>query len=122
MTLSPETVALAVASGAIVGLLLSVFGGGGSVLATPLLVYLVGIEDPHIAIGTSAAAVAVNALTGLAGHARAGRVKWPCAIVFAAAGLVGSFAGSTLAKQVDGQMLMVFFAGAMAAIALSMLR
>jgi uncharacterized membrane protein YfcA len=113
---------LAVASGAVVGVLLALFGGGGSVLATPLLLYVVGVRDPHVAIGTSAAAVAVNALTGLAGHARGGRVKWPCAIVFGLAGLAGSFAGSSLAKLVDGQVLMVFFAGAMAAIALSMLR
>jgi uncharacterized membrane protein YfcA len=114
--------ALAVASGALVGLLLALFGGGGSVLATPLLLYVVGVRDPHIAIGTSAAAVAVNALINLIGHGRGGRVKWPCATVFAAAGLAGSFMGSSLAKQVDGQQLLLFFAMAMAAIALSMLR
>jgi len=114
--------ALAVASGALVGLLLALFGGGGSVLATPLLLYVVGVRDPHIAIGTSAAAVAVNALINLIGHGRGGRVKWPCATVFAAAGLAGSFMGSSLAKQVDGQQLLLFFALAMAAIALSMLR
>jgi len=117
-----STVALAVASGALVGLLLALFGGGGSVLATPLLLYVVGVRDPHIAIGTSAAAVAVNALINLVGHGRGGRVKWPCATVFAAAGLAGSFIGSGLAKQVDGQRLLLFFALAMAAIALSMLR
>lgn len=113
---------LAVLSGALVGLLLALFGGGGSVLATPLLLYVVGVRDPHVAIGTSAAAVAVNALINLIGHGRGGRVKWPCATVFAAAGLAGSFAGSSLAKQVDGQRLLLFFAMAMAAIALSMLR
>ena len=114
--------ALAVASGALVGLLLALFGGGGSVLATPLLLYVVGVRDPHIAIGTSAAAVAVNALINLIGHGRGGRVKWPCATVFAAAGLAGSFMGSTLAKQIDGERLLLFFSMAMAAIALSMLR
>ena len=117
-----SSAALAVASGALVGLLLALFGGGGSVLATPLLLYVVGVRDPHIAIGTSAAAVAVNALINLVGHGRSGRVKWPCATVFAAAGLAGSFMGSSLAKQVDGQRLLLFFALAMAAIALSMLR
>lgn len=55
----------AILGGAVIGLLLSVFGGGGSVLATPLLLYIVGIRDPHVAIGTSAAAVAVNAAVGL---------------------------------------------------------
>ena len=52
-------------SGAVVGALLGLFGGGGSVLATPLLLYVVGIRDPHVAIGTSAAAVAVNAAINL---------------------------------------------------------
>ncbi len=112
----------AVLSGVLVGALLGLFGGGGSVLATPLLLYVVGIDDPHVAIGTSAAAVAVNALINLVGHGRSGRVKWPCATVFAIAGLAGSFLGSSLAKQVDGEQLLLFFAVAMAAIALSMLR
>jgi uncharacterized membrane protein YfcA len=116
------TIVSALMSGAVVGALLALFGGGGSVLATPLLLYVVGVRDPHVAIGTSAAAVAVNALINLVGHGREGRVKWPCALVFAAAGLAGSFLGSTLAKQVDGQRLLLFFAMAMAAIALSMLR
>ncbi|WP_296597906.1 sulfite exporter TauE/SafE family protein [Phenylobacterium sp.] len=113
--------AAAVLSGAVVGLLLGVFGGGGSVLATPLLLYVVGVRDPHVAIGTSAAAVAVNALAGLAVQARAGRVKWPCALVFGAAGLAGSLTGAHLAKQVDGQNLLLWFAAAMALIGLSMM-
>lgn len=112
----------ALMSGALVGALLGLFGGGGSVLATPLLLYVVGVRDPHVAIGTSAAAVAVNAAISLLGHGRGGRVKWPCATVFAGAGLLGSFLGSSLAKAVDGQRLLLFFAVAMAAIALSMLR
>lgn len=116
------TLLLAAVSGAIVGLFLAVFGGGGSVLAAPLLLYLVGVRDPHVAIGTSAAGVAVNALVGLGGHARAGRVKWPCALLFGGAGLVGSLAGSTLAKRIDGHSLLLFFALAMAAIAVSMFR
>jgi len=122
MMLDPGLAGLSILSGAVVGLLLAVFGGGGSVLATPALLYVVGLGDTHLAIGTSAAAVAVNAALNLAGHARGGRVKWPCASVFAAAGLAGALAGSSLAKQVDGQALLVFFALAMAAIAISMMR
>ena len=80
----PETIILTLACGALVGLLLGTFGGGGSVLAAPLLLYVVGVSDPHVAIGTSAAAVAATALFNLFGHWRGGRVKWPCAIVFAA--------------------------------------
>ena len=109
-------------SGAVVALLLTLFGGGGSVLATPLLLYVVGVRDPHVAIGTSAAAVAVNAAAGLAAQARAGRVKWPCALTFGAPGLVGSLVGAHLAKAVSGSHLLAGFALAMAAVGLSMFR
>ncbi|MFI4949916.1 MAG: sulfite exporter TauE/SafE family protein [Caulobacterales bacterium] len=112
---------LAALGGAVIGLLLSVFGGGGSVLATPLLVYVVGVRDPHVAIGTSAAAVAVNAAIGLATQARAGRVKWPCALVFGAAGLAASLIGAKAAKHHDGQRLLLWFALAMALVGDSML-
>lgn len=116
-----STYAAAVLSGAVVGLLLGVFGGGGSVLATPLLIYVVGVRDAHVAIGTAAAAVAANALVGLVTQARAGRVKWPCALVFGGAGLAGSLTGAFLAKQLDGQVLLLWFAAAMALIGGSML-
>ncbi len=116
-----EPLLLAVLGGAIVGLLLTLFGGGGSVLATPWLIYVVGVADTHVAIGTSAAAVAVNALGGLIGQARAGQVKWPCAIAFGLAGLAGSFTGAALARQVDGKALLFWFAIAMIAIAVSMM-
>jgi uncharacterized membrane protein YfcA len=111
----------AVVGGAVIGALLTVFGGGGSVLATPLLLYVVGVRDPHVAIGTSAAAVAVNAAIGLAVQARAGAVKWPCALVFGGAGLAGSLVGAHLAKQMDGTRLILWFAIAMALVGASML-
>ena len=116
-----EPLLLAAVGGALIGLLLTLFGGGGSVLATPWLIYVVGLADVHAAIGTSAAAVAVNAAAGLAGQARAGRVKWPCAAVFGTAGLAGALIGAQLAKQVDGAALLNWFAFAMLAIALSMI-
>ncbi len=111
----------ALVGGALIGLLLTVFGGGGSVLATPLLVYVVGVGDAHVAIGTSAAAVAVNAAAGLGVQAHAGRVKWPCALVFGAAGLAGSLVGAHFAKQVEGGRLLAWFALAMALVGGSML-
>lgn len=113
---------LAVLSGGIVALLLTVFGGGGSVLAVPLLLYVVGVQDPHMAIGASAAGVALNALTALVGQARAGRVRWPCALLFAGTGAVGALVGSSVAKAIDGQALLIFFAMAMGLVALAMLR
>lgn len=84
---------LAMGSGGIVGLVLGLVGGGGSILAVPLLVYVVGVKSPHVAIGTSAIAVSMSALGNLFAHSRAGNVKWRCAFVFAAAGVIGALAG-----------------------------
>jgi len=109
-----------VVSGLIVGFVLGLIGGGGSVFATPLLVYFVGVSDPHVAIGTGATAVAVNALVNLVPRARAGQVKWPCAMVFAASGFFGSAAGSTLGKVFDGQKLLLLFGVVMLVIAAQM--
>ena len=120
--LTPDIIIAAIVSGAIIGVFLGTFGGGGSVLAAPLLLYVVGVSDPHVAIGTSAAAVAAIALFSLVGHWRGGNVKWPCAIVFALSGFAGSIIGSSIAKQVDGTQLLLAFSVAMAVIALSMFR
>lgn len=71
MDLSLTQSVLGLASGSLVGFTLGLVGGGGSILAVPLLVYLVGVSNPHLAIGTSAIAVAANAAANLANHARA---------------------------------------------------
>jgi len=113
---------LGLLSGALVGFSLGLVGGGGSILAVPLMVYVVGVANPHIAIGTSALAVAANAATGLLSHARAHTVKWRCGGMYAAAGIVGAFAGSTLGKAVDGQKLLFLFALVMVAVGVLMIR
>ena len=109
-------------SGGLVGAILGLVGGGGSVLAVPLLVYGVGVASPHVAIGTSALAVSVSALTNLGSHARAGNVKWACAGVFTLAGVVGAAVGSSVAKLVDGHRLLALFGVMMIVIGLAMLR
>ena len=114
--------ALGLASGVLVGFSLGLVGGGGSILAVPLMVYVVGVPDPHVAIGTSAIAVAANAAVNLGNHARGGNVHWSCALVFAAAGVIGALGGASLGKTVDGNNLLVLFAILMLVIALLMLK
>ena len=109
-------------AGAIIGLVLGLVGGGGSILAVPLLVYLVGVKSPHTAIGTAAIAVALNALAGLLGHARAHNVKWPCALVFAAAGIAGAALGAAAGKAMDGQRLLALFGVLMVVVGAAMAR
>jgi len=113
---------LGLASGALVGFSLGLVGGGGSILAVPLMVYVVGVPDAHVAIGTSAIAVAANAAVNLSNHARGGTVVWSCALPFAAAGIAGALAGSILGKMMDGQRLLALFALLMLVIAVLMLK
>lgn len=112
---------LAVFSGIFVGFTLGLIGGGGSIVATPLLLYAVGLS-PHVAIGTGALAVSANAFVNFGGHARAGNVRWAEAALFAATGVVGALTGSTIGKEIDGKRLILLFAVMMIVIGVAMLR
>ena len=112
----------AVGAGGIIGFVLGLVGGGGSIVAVPLLVYGVGVASPHVAIGTAAVAVALNAAIGLAGHARSGTVKWPCALVFALAGVTGAALGAEAGKAMDGARLLSLFGVLMVLVGALMLR
>ncbi|WP_337267493.1 sulfite exporter TauE/SafE family protein [Oryzifoliimicrobium ureilyticus] len=122
MMLDPLQYGLGAVSGGLVGFTLGLFGGGGSILAVPLMVYLVGVPSPHLAIGTSAFAVATNAFTNLIGHARHGHVKWRCAGVYSVAGVAGALIGSSIGKMIDGQKLLILFALLMLAVGVLMFR
>jgi uncharacterized protein len=113
---------LSVLSGSLVGFTLGLVGGGGSILAVPLLIYVVGVPSTHIAIGTGAVAVAASAAANLVGHARAGSVKWPCAAVFALSGIAGAALGAELGKRVDGGHLLLLFGVLMVVVGALMLR
>lgn len=120
--MDPLTILAALIAGALIGFVLGLVGGGGSILAVPLLVYFVGVDGAHMAIGTAAVAVALNAAAGLAGHARGGNVKWRCALVFAAAGVLGAAMGAELGKAIDGQSLLAAFGALMIVVGALMLR
>jgi uncharacterized membrane protein YfcA len=113
---------LAILSGSAVGLVLALIGGGGSILATPALLYVVGVANPHVAIGTSAIAVSVNAFANLINHARRGNVKWRCASVFAISGIIGAAIGAAVGKVTDARILLPLFAVLMIVVGIFMLR
>lgn len=112
---------LAVLSGSLVGFTLGLIGGGGSIMATPLLLYVVGLQ-PHVAIGTGALAVSTNAFANFGGHAKAGHVRWRSAITFSIVGMIGAAAGSFLGKAFDGKRLLFLFAMLMVVVGIAMLR
>ncbi len=121
MDLTLAQYGLSVLSGVFVGFSLALVGGGGSVLAVPLLVYVVGVPLPHVAIGTSALAVAANAAANVIPHWRSGTIKFRCAFVFAGFGIVGALIGSTIGKAIDGHQLVGWFGLVMIAVAIGML-
>lgn len=112
---------LSAGAGSLVGFILGLIGGGGSIIAMPLLLYVVGIGSPHLAIGTSAIGVSLSALFNLVAQARRGMVKWPCAVTFSLAGMAGAWAGSKLAMQVPGNQLLALFGLLMVAVGTVML-
>ncbi|NTF16419.1 sulfite exporter TauE/SafE family protein [Agrobacterium tumefaciens] len=122
MDLEPVQYGLGALSGGLVGFTLGMFGGGGSILAVPLMVYVVGVPSAHVAIGTSAFAVAANAFANLVGHWRLGSVKWRCAGIYSVAGIIGALIGSSIGKMIDGQRLLLLFAILMLAVGVVMFR
>ncbi|AWR94614.1 sulfite exporter TauE/SafE family protein [Acidianus brierleyi] len=130
--LTPLQYLLSIVSGILVGFSLGLIGGGGSILAIPLLLYFVGlyyavpIADRgyavHLAIGTTALAVGLNAYINSYIHFKKGNVKVPQGIMFTLPGLVGVFAGTTLDKITPGNSLLFFFSILMIVVALMMLR
>jgi uncharacterized membrane protein YfcA len=88
----------------------------------PLIVYAVGVRDPHVAVGTSALAVAANALINACNHARAGAVRWKIAAIFATSGIVGAWCGSLAGKAVPGDKLLACFGVLMLLVGVMMFR
>lgn len=99
----------ALLSGLFSGGALGLTGGGGSILAVPLLVYLVG-ENIHLAIGTSLVAVGVTSLISSASYMRQSLVKFKIALLMAAPGLVSTYLGALINKQIKGPVLLLIFA------------
>lgn len=116
----PATSLLAIISGIVVGMVLGLTGGGGSVLAVPLLIYVVGIKDPHTAIGTAALCVGVTALISLIGHKKHGHLRLKEGFIFAMPGLVGTVIGAELGLLTPSRHLLMFFAIFMAMMGIRM--
>jgi uncharacterized membrane protein YfcA len=98
--------------GFLIGVSLGALGGGGSILAVPVLVYAAG-ESPTTATTTSLVVVGATAIGGMFAHLRAGRVRVLPGILFGLAGVGGSLVGSKLNHAVDPNVLLLAFAGLM---------
>ena len=114
---------LSILSGFLVGFSLGLIGGGGSILAVPLLLYLVGYSRyPHLVIGTTALAVGLNAYINVYQHMRYRTVKIRSGLIFAAFGALGALGGAELGLITLGKTLLFFFGILMIVVAVLMLR
>lgn len=95
--------------GFLIGLSLGALGGGGSILAVPVLVYVAG-QQAQAATTTSLVIVGAAALLGMGDHWRAGRVRAGAGVVFGLAGIGGSLAGSAVNRRLDPDLLLLAFA------------
>lgn len=112
---------LAAALAALMGVVLGLLGGGGSILAVPILVYVLGVA-PKAAIATSLLVVGVTAAVGVVAHLRSGRVKWRIGLIFGSVAMVGAWLGSRAAAWIPAGVLLGLFAVVMLAAAIAMLR
>ncbi|MFE7233115.1 sulfite exporter TauE/SafE family protein [Streptomyces sp. NPDC057596] len=112
---------LALAAGAVIGLALGTLGGGGSVLAVPALIYLLGFT-PVAATTASLVIVTVTSATAFVAHARDGHVHWRTGLLFSAAGVGPAMLGGAVAGRLPEVVLTAAFALVAAVAAVRMLR
>lgn len=115
------TIALTLAFGALVGVLLGLLGGGGSILAVPILIYALGL-DVEQAIPVSLIVVAIASAVGAQPKIRTGQVQWRLAAIFAAAGIPATFVGSAIGRHLPQSVIVIGFAVVMVAAGARMLQ
>ncbi|MCZ2839132.1 sulfite exporter TauE/SafE family protein [Modestobacter sp. VKM Ac-2985] len=111
----------AIGLGLVIGALIGLLGGGGSVLAVPGLVYAVG-QPLQQAVATSLLVVGVTALVALAPRLRAGQIAWRIGALFGAAGAATAFAGAAVNRLLPDDVVLALFAALMAAAGVRMLQ
>lgn len=112
---------LTVALATVIGVSLGLLGGGGSILAVPLLIYVAGLPAKE-AIATSLLVVGATSAVAVVPHLRAGRVRWRTGLIFGLAGMTGAYTGGRLAAYIPGGVLLTAFAVMMLATAAAMIR
>jgi uncharacterized membrane protein YfcA len=100
--------ALAILLGLAIGVIVGAVGGGGAILALPVLIYVLG-EPVGPAATAALVVVAVAAAIGAGSLARHGRVCWRLALTFSAPAAAGSLLGTLASRAVGGRALVLAF-------------
>lgn len=112
---------VALVLGFLIGGLLGLLGGGGSILTVPALVYVIG-QSPQVAVTTSLAIVGANSAMGMFFHQSQGTLNWHVALLFGGAGMVVAYLFAGISKHFSPLLLMVAFAVLMVIIGMNLLR
>jgi hypothetical protein len=105
-------VIVAIALGLVIGALVGLLGGGGSILAVPALVYIAGQDLPQ-AVATSLLVVGITALVALLPRLGKGQIAWRIAVLFGAAGVATAFAGAAVNRLLPPEVVLGLFAALM---------
>ncbi|HEY0507217.1 MAG TPA: sulfite exporter TauE/SafE family protein [Blastococcus sp.] len=103
---------VAIALGLVIGALVGLLGGGGSILAVPALVYAAGQDLPQ-AVATSLLVVGITALVALLPRLGKGQIAWRIAVLFGAAGVATAFAGAAVNRLLPPDVVLGLFAALM---------
>jgi uncharacterized membrane protein YfcA len=113
-------VIVAAALGLVIGALVGLLGGGGSILAVPALVFVAGQDLPQ-AVATSLLVVGITSVVALLPRLRAGQIAWRIGVLFGAAGAATAFAGAAVNRLLPDDVVLGLFAALMIAAGLRML-
>jgi len=108
--------ALLIVVGLVIGLAIGSLGGGGSIIAVPVLVYLFDQDTAEATTG-SLVVVGITAALGAWAHRRSGRVRLRTGVVFGFLGVAGSYVGSRLSVAVPDAVLLALFSVLLAVVA-----
>lgn len=103
---------VAAALGLVIGALVGLLGGGGSILAVPALVYAAGQRLPQ-AVATSLLVVGITAVVALLPRLGRGQIAWRIAVLFGAAGAATAFAGAAVNRLLPDDVVLALFAALM---------
>ncbi len=112
---------LLIALSTLIGILLGLLGGGGSILTVPVLVYIADLPAKS-AIVTSLIVVCITSSIAVINHAKNKRVCWKTGTTFGLAGMMGAFIGGRISAYIPDPILLVLFAIVMVSSATAMLK
>lgn len=113
--------ALVIGIGLVIGALVGLLGGGGSILAVPALVYLAG-QDLQQAVATSLLVVGITALVAVVPRLRERQIGWRIGLLFGVAGAATAFAGAAVNRALPDELTLALFAVLMVGAGVRMLQ